>query len=611
MCARCFHASAHDDHNVSFFVAQQSGGSCDCGDPEAWRVPVACPFHPPAPADAPARPAELAPGALPPAVADYPFRYATPPDLDAALRRTIGIALDFVLDTLDHSPDDAGVPAHEADVRAQPTALDAQSHGEAWALVLWNDDKHSFDEVARLVADATGADGMAFAAQVDELGRAVVQTGGDLRALLALAGPFVQVELGVSVRRAHDTCREGMAAAIVDWLLDLTRARVHADALVLREALAAELLRPRARTLAPAYLDQLRAHSKCTPDAAGAPRLDWLFMYHTKLWKRPRLALKELYAAVLALSPAHKLAVAVRFAHAYPRVIDAYLLVDRDAETSIKYFALQLFTVPSVALHVVREHALVRRLLGIIAAFFTAQIRDGRIVPQAGIPAGHVNVDGTPFKSKRFMPVFNDLRYLCHNAPVQRLIAGSPAALDEFARCAALFMCVNANKRAATDHVEYETDAWISVFNVTLSLSRVIKVYGEAFAHARPAQLVAALTAVVGHTLQVCTLATDVLDRAKFAPVAFHTVQFAGRAWDVVDFDVSTGWVSFHHSLHWLLAELVKHTDLLAEDRLAEVGLRTLRDVFMRNANERALQTLFDFPLRGACARARAGCMRC
>jgi E3 ubiquitin-protein ligase UBR1 len=140
MSARCFHASAQDDHNVSFFVAQQSGGSYDCDNPEAWRVLIECPFHPPA------RVAELAAGALQPTMLDYPFRAAFPPDVDGVLRRTIGIAL--VL-TLDHSSD---VPTHEADVSALPTALGTQSHGELWAPVSWNDEKHSFE---RLVADAT------------------------------------------------------------------------------------------------------------------------------------------------------------------------------------------------------------------------------------------------------------------------------------------------------------------------------------------------------------------------------------------------------------------------------------------------------------------------
>jgi hypothetical protein len=45
-------------------------------------------------------------------VFDFPFRVALPPDVDGALRPTIGIGLE----ALDHSPDDAGVLAHEVDV---------------------------------------------------------------------------------------------------------------------------------------------------------------------------------------------------------------------------------------------------------------------------------------------------------------------------------------------------------------------------------------------------------------------------------------------------------------------------------------------------------------
>jgi hypothetical protein len=44
-------------------------------------------------------------------------------------------------------------------------------------------------------------------------------------------------------------------------------------------------------------------------------------------------------------------------------------------------------------------------------------------------------------------------------------------------------MCAQSNRRALNVHVEYESDAWISVFNVTLSLSRIIKVVGSAYAN--------------------------------------------------------------------------------------------------------------------------------
>ena len=279
-------------------------------------------------------------------------------------------------------------------------------------------------------------------------------------------------------------------------------------------------------------------------------------------------------------------------------MVDAYLLVDREAETSIKYFALQLFTVPSVALHIVRNHNLVSRLLSIITSFFTNQIQDKRILFQSK-SAAEIDVDSYPFKSKRFMPVFSDLRYLCHNEPVQQLIAHNHDFLVHFSKACQLFMCVNPNKRVVNNHVEYETDAWISVFNVTLSLSRVIKVYGEAFSRSSAAELVAAISTVVHKILMVCTLSDDRLDRKKFSPVSFHDVMFGNTSYHIIQFDVMAGWVSFHHSLHWLLAELFKHVDILSEDSLKEVGLSSVREIVLRNASERAMLTVIDFPLRG------------
>lgn len=287
-----------------------------------------------------------------------------------------------------------------------------------------------------------------------------------------------------------------------------------------------------------------------------------------------------------------------RFANVYHRVIDAYLLVDREAETSIKYFALQLFTVPSVALHIVQNYNLVSRLLLIITAFFTNQIEDKRIIHQPDSSA-EVDVDSFPFKSKRFMPVFSDLRYLCHNEPVQQLIAHNHDFLTQFANACQLFMCVNPNKRVVNSHVEYETDAWISVFNVTLSLSRVIKVYGEAFSRSTPAELVAAISTVMHKILMICTLSDERLDRTKFSPISFHDVLFGNTTYHIIEFDVMEDWVSFHHSLHWLLAELFKHVDILGEERLQEVGLGSVRDIVLRNASPRAMLTVIDFPLRG------------
>ncbi|KAI0063243.1 hypothetical protein BV25DRAFT_1824839 [Artomyces pyxidatus] len=602
LCARCFHATDHNDHNVSFFIAQQSGGCCDCGDVEAWRAPINCPLHP-AGADTPASLVAFASDQVPmlwgrdiPPVKNYPHRVSVPPELRESMNKTVAYAIDFIIETLDYSPEETSVPTNEADLRLQPSADPMMK--DQYCVVLWNDEKHSFSEVVDLlcsVTERTKEDATAIADRIDELGREVIDMSVNVPRVLDIAQKVAQIELGVTVRRAYDTFREQIVAVLIEWLLDLTRSRLGTDALILKEVIAEELLMPRRRgNTAAAVLPDV---ASIVSEVDSAARLDWLYLYHTKLWKRPRLSLKEIYASILGLSHQHKLSVAAHFANVYPRVIDTYLLVDREAETSIKYFALQLFTVPSVAVHIVRHYEIVSRLLSIITAFFTNQIHDRRIQYPPNL-AAEVDVESDPFKSKRFMPVFSDLRYLCHNEPVQRLIAHRHDFIAQFAHTCQLFMCINPNKRAATSHVEFETDGWISVFNVTLSLSRVIKVYGEAFAHATPAELVSAITTVVHNTLMSVTLADDRLDQTKFGPIAFHDVMFGNRFYSIVEFDVLDGWVSFHHSLQWLLAELFKHVDTLSAESLSELGLSSVREILLRNASEKAVLTIIDFPLR-------------
>ncbi|KAH7923758.1 hypothetical protein BV22DRAFT_1092243 [Leucogyrophana mollusca] len=622
LCSRCFHASDHSDHNVSFFIAQQSGGCCDCGDAEAWRAAIGCPFHPPS-ENAP-DPVESSQGtsqATPkvttrsileteiPPVQNYPYRVSFPPELREIMGRTVAYALDFLLDTLDYSPDEPSVPADEAELRLQPTADPMQK--DQYCIVLWNDDKHSFSEVIELICETTTRtrdEAHALAHSIDELGREIIDMNTNVTRLLEVAQIISKIELGITIRRAYDTFREQVAVVIIEWLLDLTRSRLGADTLIIKEVIAAELLSTRKRENTHFIFNAGPQVPDIAADVSNPCRIDWLFLYHTRLWKKPRISLKEIYASVLTLSHAHKIAIAGHFASVYHRVVDAYLLVDREAETSIKYFALQLFTVPSVASHIVLHHDLVTRLLDIIINFFTNQIADKRI--QSGTAStSELDVESAPFKSKRFMPVFSDLRYLCHNEPVQQLIARHNTYIRKFAKVCQLFMCVNPNKRAARDHVEYETDAWISVFNVTLSLSRVIKVYGEAFSWASPAQLIGAITIVMRETLAVCTLGTDRLDKNKFSVPAFHEVTFGDVGYQIVDFDVLEGWVSFHHSLHWLLAELLKHVDTLAEESLMQVGVASVRDLFMKISNEQSVLTVIDFPLRvlAMIAQIRAG----
>jgi len=80
------------------------------------------------------------------------------------------------------------------------------------------------------------------------------------------------------------------------------------------------------------------------------------------------------------------------------------------------------------------------------------------------------------------------------------------------------------------------------------------------------------------------------------------------RTYEIVKFDVGSGWVSFHHSLYWLLAELYKSTHLLSEEQFKnEFGgtefeaYRSLKDVVLRcTGGEKGALAIIDYPLRGA-----------
>ena len=313
LCSRCFHSTNHEGHNVTFYIAQQSGSCCDCGDPEAWRQNIGCRYHPPS-KDSSHTPTQSTPKAVNrqldasatiPPLSD---RTTIPPDLLDSMSRTIAIALEFVIDTMDYSPDECQVPPTELGLKDQPS-LDP-SMKDLYAIVLWNDEKHAFTEVNRQLMETVGCtaeEASQHTNRIDEQGRGVVEMGSCSQRLLDVALGLAKVDLGVTVRRAFDTFREQVSAVLIEWLHDLTRCRLKGDTTLFRELIAAELFSQRKKDT-----NALLAH----PDSARIlsefeepTRIEWLFLYHTRFWKKPRLDLKEIYVSLLTLSHAHKVEV--------------------------------------------------------------------------------------------------------------------------------------------------------------------------------------------------------------------------------------------------------------------------------------------------------------
>jgi E3 ubiquitin-protein ligase UBR1 len=227
------------------------------------------------------------------------------------MSRTVAYALEFVLHTLEFSPDDTFVPETEQALGEQLTA--DPNPKDMFATIVWNDEKHSFDEVARHLCDTLGKsaeDAANIVDTVDEQGRDVVDISPLNSRVLENAKAIAHIDIGVTVRGAYDTFQEQLSDVIIEWMLDLSKCRIGTDRTLLREVIAMELFSLRKRDTTATMTTGYATDNDGFPSEVENPtRIDWLFILHSRLWKRPRLNLKELYVSVLTLSSAHRLTV--------------------------------------------------------------------------------------------------------------------------------------------------------------------------------------------------------------------------------------------------------------------------------------------------------------
>jgi E3 ubiquitin-protein ligase UBR1 len=245
LCARCFAESDHDGHMVYISVSPGNSGCCDCADDEAWVRPVHCTIH--SADDAPGQKAAGKTSQTP----------TLPDDLLVPVRMTIAKAFDYMCDVFSCSPEQLRSLKTEDTARRDELLSRLTSHlyggaevdesDEEYALVLWNDEKHTVTDVQNQVAKACRKPksfGLQKAMEVNDIGRSIIHYSHDLAELLRMAAIIEQLKVTVTVRSARDTFREQMCSSIVDWISDISGCSIASDPHVLRNTICEELLRP-------------------------------------------------------------------------------------------------------------------------------------------------------------------------------------------------------------------------------------------------------------------------------------------------------------------------------------------------------------------------------
>ncbi len=282
----------------------------------------------------------------------------------------------------------------------------------------------------------------------------------------------------------------------------------------------------------------------------------------------------------------------------YSKVIETFILRDREPEHSICFMTVQLFSVPSIASSLVAEVGFLETLLLILQAIFTSTSgTDPLTLPPLPPVKGQANPASPLFKQQRCYHIFYDVRYLLGADGVQRQLVDKHSHLNYFLDFLSLFNAVNPDKRAVDQHVEYESEVWIPVFHVSSHLGRAAKLFGEAFAKATPVQLATALGLTARRILLNC-LTLHQNDPDVHAPIVFKNAIFGGRVFQTIQFDVARQAVSFHHPMHWLFAEMLKHTQVLSGANITAMGKSGLAELLQTDVDENGVLVLLEFPLR-------------
>ncbi|KAI9925135.1 hypothetical protein ASPWEDRAFT_177041 [Aspergillus wentii DTO 134E9] len=344
-------------------------------------------------------------------------------------------------------------------------------------------------------------------------------------------------------------------------------------------------------------------------------RLDWMVLFDLRLWKKTRTDLRDLYIGTVVNVPQFKRVMGLRLSALYTALAQLYLIADREPDHSIVNLSLQLLTTPSITEEIVLRGNFLTKVMAILYTFLTTrQVGE----PYEVNPNATLAFDAGSVTNRRLYHFFLDLRYLLQSEYVQHRVRTEDQYLSQFLDLVKLSQGICPNVRAVGEHVEYETDAWISASILMREINRLCRQFCEAFREPEidngqnlvRAIKVATIAAIV-HSTGVERKRFDQAEikeyvRFKSLPCFDFEVDHSGQIprHRVVDFVVERGSISFHHALHYTLSWLIECGRSVSSDLMRDVLLdaaQTANDKCIHDSQltpEDLLLSMFDYPLR-------------
>ncbi|XP_055680876.1 E3 ubiquitin-protein ligase UBR1 [Lutzomyia longipalpis] len=420
LCVNCFKQSAHRHHKYKMGTSN-GGGCCDCGDAEAWKRDPYCDQH----------------------IQGLTNTQIDNPVITERIKNACGMVFHAVLSYCTTSL--------EIDCNGTMSAVDEDE--DFYCTVLYNDETHTYEQVIQTLTRTVACphkNAVDYVTSVDRDGRAVVFCGS-FAECMRLKG---EVEKQ-SVRNIMHAKTQPLRVTVL-----------HKKGLSYQQ-FALQLL---------GWLQQFLMHSAsfrkvfCDIITMNTDyNINHLLSNDCKLWKMARTSWHKVLISGMLMEYENKKKLAVVFTKLYASVMQDYIRDDHDHSFSIVSLSVQLFTVPTVAHHLIAHES---AFFILMQTFYAESVE--KYVQNKVLQFAKTTINLNVFKRAAY--ILYDVRYLLNIAPdvwTDDLRKGFLHGMQILIKLLRVMQGMDAVHRQTGSHIEHEPE-WESAFNLHIKLAYVI-----------------------------------------------------------------------------------------------------------------------------------------
>ncbi|XP_066252750.1 E3 ubiquitin-protein ligase UBR2 isoform X1 [Euwallacea similis] len=424
LCVDCFKNSSHRFHKYRM-GASGGGGCCDCGDVEAWKRDPFCSAH----------------------QVNSSINDDGKGDLPADVVERARLVFRHVMwSTFDRLANVGGWEGGGV-VSELFIAFDI------YCTILYNDEVHTFEQVINTlsrVLKCNHRSSTEFVTNIDREGRAVVKCASfqtcrelqhDIEKYTSRNG---SKPLKVHVTHAYVVAHQIFSQKLLAWL---------------------EKFLANGRGFRAVFSDCIQEiHPKHKQSL-----LSQIMVKDSTLWKSARTQLHRLLIAGMLLEYENKRTLAKVFTKNYGQIMKDYIRDDHEHSYSISSISVQLFTVPTLAHHLIANDDVLYHLLNTLISEYQPKCnRDGKLEFERN-PSYHSSF-------KRSLVMLFDLKYLLTSVPSswsddlkKNFLHGFKLLVDLLV----MMQGMDAVTRQVGQHMEFEPE-WESGFNLYIKIAHCI-----------------------------------------------------------------------------------------------------------------------------------------